>query len=220
MVVKHHSPAPSAARPIDGLLAQYAIGDLPRALHALVGSHCELNSASARFVADLESLRAAEVARMAPVALKGRDAMLAAIFDAPERPVRALTSDGVFPHALRSYTGFDSAETPWRRVLPGIRECVLEDADGIEAKLFWIKAGRKLPHHTHEGQEFTVVLRGGFSDINGHYARGDIAIADADVDHRPIADDDGEDCICFAVTDAPLRLTGPVGKFVQSLLRG
>jgi putative transcriptional regulator len=26
-----------------------------------------------------------------------------------------------------------------------------------------------------------------------------------------------EDCICFAVTDAPLQLTGPIGRVVQRL---
>jgi putative transcriptional regulator len=62
------------------------------------------------------------------------------------------------------------------------------------------------------------VLRGGFSDVSGHYMRGDIAIADEDVDHKPVADAD-EDCICFAVTDAPLKLTGPVGKVIQGLFR-
>jgi putative transcriptional regulator len=38
------------------------------------------------------------------------------------------------------------------------------------------------------------------------------------VNHTPVADDD-EDCICFAVTDAPLRLTGPVGRIVQSFFK-
>jgi putative transcriptional regulator len=37
--------------------------------------------------------------------------------------------------------------------------------------------------------------------------RDDVAIADPAVDHQPIADP-AEDCVCLAVTDAPLRLTG------------
>ena len=52
----------------------------------------------------------------------------------------------------------------------------------------------------------------------GRYARGDLAIADSALDHQPVADS-GEDCICFAVTDAPLRLTGPVGRIVERLFR-
>jgi putative transcriptional regulator len=107
---------------------------------------------------------------------------------------------------------------PWRTVLPGIREFHVPHAEkaGGEASLLWIKPGRIMPSHTHDGAEVTLVLKGGFSDASGHYRRGDIAFADSDVDHRPRADED-EDCICFAVTDAPLRLTGPFGRIVQRL---
>jgi putative transcriptional regulator len=59
-------------------------------------------------------------------------------------------------------------------------------------------------------------LKGGFTDASGHYSRGDIAIADADIDHRPRADE-GDDCICFVVNDAALKLTGPVARFFNHL---
>ena len=85
-----------------------------------------------------------------------------------------------------------------------------------EASLLLVKAGRQMPSHTHEGSEVTLVLTGGFHDITGHYARGDIAIAGADLDHRPMTDEDA-DCLCFAVTDGPLHLTGPVGKIIDRL---
>jgi putative transcriptional regulator len=62
------------------------------------------------------------------------------------------------------------------------------------------------------------VLEGGFSDILGSYERGDITINDSSVDHQPVADDDG-DCICFAVTDAPLRLTGRIGRLFNPFIR-
>ena len=37
------------------------------------------------------------------------------------------------------------------------------------------------------GTELTLVLAGGFSDETGHFLRGDLAEADASVDHRPVA---------------------------------
>ena len=94
----------------------------------------------------------------------------------------------------------------------------LKGAGEAEAVLYWINPGRVMPSHTHDGSEVTLVLRGGFSDPTGHYRRGDIAIADSDLDHHPRADED-EDCICFAVIDAPLRLTGTVGRIVQRISR-
>ncbi len=75
-----------------------------------------------------------------------------------------------------------------------------------------------MPSHTHAGLELTLVLQGGFCDRTGHFLRGDVAEADSDVDHRPVADDDGP-CLCLAVTDAPLRLTGRVGRMLNPFVR-
>jgi putative transcriptional regulator len=122
----------------------------------------------------------------------------------------------VLPAPLVRYLGSNLEEIRWRGLLPGVKEYKVEKTEHGEAVLYWIKPGRKMPNHTHEGSEYTLVLKGGFTESTGHYRRGDIAIADQDIDHRPVADLD-EDCICFAVTDAPLRLTGPIGRIVQRL---
>ena len=74
-----------------------------------------------------------------------------------------------------------------------------------------VRAGKAVPQHTHEGNELTLVLEGSFHDELGRYARGDLAITDPTVEHRPVADE-GQDCLCLAVTDARLRLTGPLGR--------
>jgi putative transcriptional regulator len=84
--------------------------------------------------------------------------------------------------------------------------------------LYRIRAGKKMPQHTHEGSEYTLVIRGAFSDVTGRYGRGDVAISDEDLDHTPIAEA-GEECLCFAVMDAPLRLTGPIGRFLNRFVR-
>jgi anti-sigma factor ChrR (cupin superfamily) len=138
------------------------------------------------------------------------------------RATQAGTGGGgpiVFPRPLARYIGHDLHTVPWRSRLPGLKEYRVEDRDGISASLLWIRAGKPMPHHTHEGMETTLVLCGGFTDLKGAYGRGDIAICDEQDDHRPVADDDGEDCVCFAVTDAPLRLTGPIGRIFQRFAR-
>jgi putative transcriptional regulator len=61
-----------------------------------------------------------------------------------------------------------------------------------------------------------LVLEGGYSDNTGHYRRGEIVLADRDVDHRPVADL-GEACICFIVHEGGIRLTGPMGRIVERL---
>jgi putative transcriptional regulator len=74
-----------------------------------------------------------------------------------------------------------------------------------------------MPSHTHHGVEVTLVLQGSFSDPLGRYMRGDIAIADDEIDHKPVAGSE-QDCICFAVTEGPVRLTGPVARLFNRLI--
>jgi putative transcriptional regulator len=121
------------------------------------------------------------------------------------------------PAPLVALTGHDFNGLSWKSVLPGIKEYKIEGLQDGEASVLWIKPGRTMPSHTHDGSEYTLVLKGGFRDLSGHYRRGDIAIADAEIDHHPKADDD-EDCICFAFTEHPVRLTGFFGSLAQRLL--
>ena len=204
--------------PIDALMAQYAAGQLSPALHGLVAAHLAIKPENRGFVGALEAIRAQDIETAAPSSpIRNRDSRLAAIFDAPMTTApRAQGQDGILPAPLADFIGYRLDAVPWRTVLPGIREFHVPHAEktGGEASLLWIKPGRIMPSHTHDGTEVTLVLKGGFSDATGHYRRGDIAIADSELDHRPRADDD-EDCFCFAVTDAPLRLTGPVGRIFQ-----
>ncbi|WP_029031901.1 ChrR family anti-sigma-E factor [Salinarimonas rosea] len=214
-------------QPLDTLLAGYARGMLSAPLHTLVATHLAIRPESRRFVSLLETASASEIERLEPAPLADRDARLAAIFAAGEEPIRACApreagdvymGDDVVPYPLARFLGASLAATPWRTLLPGVKEYRVTDNEDGEATLYWIRGGRKIPSHTHEGSEYTLVLKGAFSDIHGHYRRGDIAIADMDVDHQPMADA-GQDCFCFAVTDAPLKLTGPIGRIVQKIFR-
>ena len=212
--------AQPADRALDALLAGYATGSLGAPLHVLVASHLALSPQSRAFVRSLEAANTVALEGVVPVPVSNRDAKLQAIFEdeAPGGSIRRdpPRGDGVLPPPLVHYLGANLADLRWRTLLPGVKEHKIEKTEHGEAVLYWIKPGRKMPNHTHEGSEYTLVLKGGFTEVSGHYRRGDIAIADQEIDHRPIADLD-EDCICFAVTDAPLQLTGPIGRVVQRL---
>lgn len=216
-----HQVETPQARPIDALLASYAAGSLNAPLHALVGSHLALSQENRAFVAALEDLAALDLARVVQTPLPGRDRMLEAILSGAPDPVATAAApavDAVLPAPLQRLVGRGSPDIAWRFKLPGIKEYRVAETEAGEAVLYWVKAGRRLPQHTHEGDEVTLLLKGGFTDPLGHYRRGDIAIADADLDHTPVADTD-EDCICFAVTDAPLQLTGPVMRLLRKVFR-
>jgi putative transcriptional regulator len=229
--------------PLDALLADYAAGRLSPELHSLVAAHLVLKRDNRSFVRALEDLVALEdfTTRQSTPAKEGvsardvlsgrlqegcdpgaaalREARLAAIFAtaAPQHAPK-LSPDEVLPAPLKRLLGRGLDTMAWRTVLPGIKEHRIAGATRSEASLVWVRAGRRMPAHSHEGSEITLVLKGGFRDATGHYRRGDIAFADAELDHHPLADAD-EDCVCFAVTDAPLRLTGPIGRLMQKIWR-
>jgi putative transcriptional regulator len=62
------------------------------------------------------------------------------------------------------------------------------------------------------------VLQGAFRDDAQRFARGDIEIADQADQHTPVAEA-GEDCICLAVTDAPLRFNAMIPRLLQPIFR-
>lgn len=196
---------PSGA--MNALLAQYAAGQLRGPAHALVAAHLELKPDNRKFVSALENLAAADLDSIAPVKLSNRDERLKAILGLPTSETEYLSAPKIVPRALQRYTKTNGAEIPWKTIIPGFKEWNLGVEDGCEIQMFWIKEGRKMPTHTHEGNELFLVLDGSFEDESGVYHAGDLSIADENVNHRPIAGKD-RPCIGFSVTDAPLRLTG------------
>lgn len=202
---------------LNALLADYAAGHLNPALHSLVAAHLEMKPDNRSFVSSLEAVHARALEDVAPIEVSNRQAILDRIFAAGDHqvPVALRNRSAGLPQALFGYVGRDLEDIKWRSVLPGLKEFrISEKGSDTEASLLWIRSGSRMPAHTHDGQEVTLVLKGAFSDTMGHYGRGDISIADGEIDHRPRADDSG-DCICFAVTEAPVRLTGPIGRFLQ-----
>jgi putative transcriptional regulator len=201
-------------RPIDTLLAAYASGRVSRALAVLVESHLALRPENRRFVADLESLQGRSIEEIEPRPLERRAERIAAIVSQKSSANEgAPVVEPVLPAPLRAYLGHGLEAVRWRWLLPGLSECRLS---GEGVSLLRAKAGTKLPNHTHRGAEVTLVLKGVFRDKTGRYARGDIEIGEESLDHRPVVEM-GEDCICFVVDDAPPKLTGRFGRWLEKL---
>ncbi len=118
--------------------------------------------------------------------------------------------DPVLPAPLRNELGFGSSDIPWRTLLPGVHEYRLVRDGDVRMSLLRLMPGHSVARHGHRGDEMTVVLRGGFEDGTGIFERGDLAVADDAVDHRPRARKDGP-CICLIVAERPLRFTGLLG---------
>jgi putative transcriptional regulator len=108
---------------------------------------------------------------------------------------------------------------PWHRVGRMFEEVRLPlSGSGVKAALMRIKPGQIMPRHSHSGLEYTLVLAGGYQDKGVAFRRGDYSELDSNQEHQPVADQDGE-CLCLVVLDAPVRLSGLVGRLINPFLR-
>jgi putative transcriptional regulator len=120
--------------------------------------------------------------------------------------------------AMRDYVGGDVDTIKWKALGKGAAQLRIRTGDGeTQVRLLKIPAGKPVPEHSHSGRELTLVLCGAFDDGEERFARGDIEDADASVQHVPTATKD-EDCICLAVTDAPLRFRSWIVRALQPIL--
>jgi putative transcriptional regulator len=123
------------------------------------------------------------------------------------------------PRSLRKLVPNGYHQLKWSRISPSMRTTELcRDNDGLKVELLRIKPGGASPTHTHLGDELTIILQGSFSDETGVYQTGDFMACDQSHTHTPVASLDRE-CICLAVTQAPVQLTGFFGRWLNPLLR-
>ena len=142
----------------------------------------------------------------------GQEAPLAAIAPAGPAPI--------LPKSLRDYVGGDVDDVSWQRLGKGAFQYPIETRDDeAKARLLRIKAGRPVPSHGHGGRELTLVLAGRFRrrDFGVRTRRhGGCGRRNRFTNQLPGT---GEDCICLAVTDAPLRFKEFLPRILQPILK-
>ena len=122
------------------------------------------------------------------------------------------------PAVVSDYLAADSNKMPWKNLGLGVSQVVLETKDSsATARLLKIPAGKKVPHHSHNGRELTVIFSGGFTDETGSYGPGDIQEIHGNAEHQPWVRE-GEDCICLTVTEAPLKFSNVAVRLAQPLI--
>lgn len=206
-----------------GILMAYSAGTLPEAFNLMVAAHLSLCDTCRAEAESYDTIGGALLDETddtgAEMGAGSLDATLALIAGgSAEVPKPEMRTDGVLPGPLQDYVGGDLAAVKWRSVGMGVKQAILKTSSTASARLLFIPAGTAMPDHGHRGVEMTMVLKGAFLDADAYFARGDVEIADTDLQHTPVADI-REDCICLAVTDAPLKFRGLIPKLVQPFLR-
>lgn len=206
----------------DDLILGYSAGTLPEAVNLIIATHISLCDECRAAIEAQDAVGGAvlDSVEEMPVSDAFLDGALALIrgseFTPTPRPIN-IAADPVAPAPLRDYIGGTLDEVKWRPIGMGVKQAILPTSREATARLLFIPAGTAMPDHGHRGLELTLVLKGAFQDDEGYFRRGDIEIANEDLHHTPVADI-SEDCICLAVTDAPLRLKG-LARLAQPFLR-
>ncbi|MFX0545314.1 ChrR family anti-sigma-E factor [Roseovarius sp. S1116L3] len=204
----------------DALLMAYSSGSLPEAFSLTVAAHVSLCDECRARLGAFDSVGGAllEQGELPQMAEGSMAAALAAAKGMPAAPAAPKRAPGILPAPLQEYVGGDLDAVKWRPVGMGVRQAILPTSGGATARLLHIRAGAAVPDHGHRGTELTLVLQGAFMDESERFARGDIEIATEDMQHTPIADI-GDDCICLAATDAPLKFQNWIARAAQPFLR-
>ncbi len=214
----------------EDFLLDYATGTLGEGWSLLVATHLALCPSCRSQVRAAEAVGGVLLEEVTPAAMAPCDLdSLFARLDEGEAAEGVGEPHGInhplvpvdkatLPSPLRDYLGGDLGDLKWRRLGFGARHIPVKTRDeSCTVRLLRIPAGAPVPTHGHNGPELTLVLTGSFSDGDQVFQRGDVEEADESIVHQPIAGD-GEDCVCLAVTDAPLRFKNLAARLVQPFI--
>lgn len=218
MTIRHHIS--------DDLLVSYAAGSLAEGWSIAVATHLALCPSCRRRLTVAESIGGELLETMADDAavddswasVRNRLQQQAGSPAAALRQTTSAGHGGGLPEPLRSYVGGDIDTLKWRPLGRGAYQIPIRTADReTKVRLLRIPAGKPVPEHSHGGRELTLVLSGSFVDGDDKFGRGDLEDADASLTHQPVATPDA-DCICLAVTDAPLKFRSWIVRAIQPFL--
>ena len=198
----------------DALLMSYAAGTLPEAFSLVAATHVSFCDDCRAQLAGYEALGGAVLYEDEVAMVSGPEACLARTV----APVPITPRSGILPGPLAGYVGGGIEAVKWRPLGMGVRQAILPTSSKASARLLYIPAGVAVPDHGHHGLELTLVLQGAFRDATDRFGPGDVEVAGQDLQHVPTAEA-GQDCVCLAATDAPLRFREFLPRLFQPLFK-
>lgn len=199
----------------DGLILDHASGTAPAALSVLALAQAELRPVVARRIALAESAFGAllESEDTQKIDARIRERVMARIGRVEPEPARREPRGNgeLLPAALADRLLVRDKGLRWKRRAGGRAEIRIDALcqPGVEASLIRLDPGRAIPTHDHEGDEYTLVLAGAFSDARARYERGDVCTAGPGLAHSPRVETDAL-CVCFAVSLGRMQFRNPL----------
>ncbi len=213
--------------PTEENLALFAAGELTPDMSIMVSAHLEHCIRCRQRVAELEANYAEALTEdkgeLTTEVLSGElTAMLNQVLSVslePEVETQKLTSatlkiegkEFTLPRALQHH---QDKIGPWSRLPGKLKRAHVATGSQSKMNFIYMDADSALPQHTHGGQEITLVLAGEFVDEHGTYGPGDFIVQTSADQHSPRTLP-GQDCLCLALLDAPLRFTSGLATLLN-----
>jgi len=225
-MIKHH--------PDDNLLTEYSSGSLATALGLVVCAHLQACPHCRKRVENLNKLGAAilnqsiaeavepETFEQLMTRIRKQDTEVAVKNKASVQQELHATylNDPLLKHVPKIIAKLlpRDVKLKWERVSGALKTARLKTGQqDYEVASQRISSGGKVVEHDHGGLEVTMVLCGSFSDEDGVYNQGDFLVRHPGEVHRPTATQN-QDCLCISVVEAPVKVTGLMGKFINPFL--
>ena len=213
----------AANRLQDEWLLSYAAGNLTHGRSLMVASHLAYHEDMKEIVSNAESIGGMLLDSIDTAAVSNSvlDQVLNRLEEETEplrQTVDAPRRSDVLPQPLLEYTGQDIDSLNWRFMGPGMSNARLWNGPNDE-RLWLLRArgGVKVPEHGHNGDEWTLILKGSYQTSAGRFVAGDMDVADVEIVHQPIIDT-GEECICLVMTEGPIKLKSLMARMVQPII--
>lgn len=212
--------------PDHNMLLEFAAGTLDTAASICVSAHLHFCSKCRAELLRLNQVGSQMMSEADPVALED-DAFekLMAKIDSQSHeqvtsePLEGKISNGDMPFSVEKLMQTSLVSKNWKRLSSSVDVARFETGqDQFEVALHKICAGGKTPKHDHDGLEYTVVLKGSFSDEEAVYREGDFILRQPGDVHQPMGAQNGE-CICLSALSAPIKPTSPFGFLMKPWLR-
>ena len=212
--IKHH---PSRA-----MLVDFSAGNLGTAESICVSAHLHFCDQCRNELMRLDQVASQLMTEAEPQTIDEDlfDSVMSKIDALPEVPTKVESEEkSDLPHTVAKLINESESAPNWRRMSASVDVARFPTGQNkFEVALHRICAGGKTPHHGHNGTEFTVVLKGSFSDEQAVYSEGDFLLRGPGDEHQPMGAQNGE-CICLSALAAPIKLSSPLGFLMKPWLR-
>ena len=212
--IKHH---PSRA-----MLVDFSAGNLGTAESICVSAHLHFCDQCRNELMRLDQVASQLMTEAEPQTIDEDlfDSVMSKIDALPEATTKVeIEEKSDFPHTVTKLINETESAPNWRRMSSSVDVARFQTGQNkFEVALHRICAGGKTPHHGHNGTEFTVVLKGSFSDEQAVYSEGDFLLRGPGDEHQPMGAQNGE-CICLSALAAPIKLSSPLGFLMKPWLQ-